>query len=72
MTAEDCLIIHGEINKLQTELMEAYKAIVDNSMYTYWCPEYKDSVELCTFCEEEEHDKNCIVLKAEQYIEDNK
>jgi hypothetical protein len=69
---ERCDKILEYINQLESDKIEAYRVIVDNSMYIYWCPEYKDSVELCKFCEEEEHDKDCIVNKAVKYIEEHK
>jgi len=53
-------------------LKEAYETIIANIYYTYVCPEYGGSIDLCRYCEEEKghnHDKACIVPQAEKYLE---
>ena len=60
----------GAIDKDQLDLMEAYKAIVENSYSRTRSGDF-----ICTQCDKTayllkkiNHDKNCIVLKAEQYL----
>ena len=59
------------IDQLEADKLEAYKAIVGNCEYEYTCPEYGSIDIVCKFCEEDiiSHDKDCIVNKANKYIE---
>ena len=60
----DC-VDYEEANEL---LLEAYQAIEDNCIQ-----ESYQQIDYCIYCEKvqgskEDHDKDCIVLKAQEYI----
>ena len=60
--------LEKENAQLEADKLEAYRAISDNCI-----AEYHDSTDYCIYCEKvqgskEEHNKHCIVLKAEEYI----
>lgn len=57
-------IINNVVEKLKADKLEAYRAIRANHISVF------QGIEYCVHCEEfhNEHDKDCIVLKAEKYI----
>jgi len=57
------------IGDLEELLENSYKSFLENVYYV--CPENRGASELCVYCEKEKgynHDEDCIVLKAEEYL----